>query len=169
MGRSAQSGFSKLELATVLIICSILIVVYLRSVRHYQEMIEHSTVYMTLASIRTGMAHEWAERITKGRIDEPVEDLLGANPVRWLETLPPFYFGEVRNIQSASLQTGAWYFDAANKEFLYVVGVGENLEVERLDGKKILRWKVVVDENSKSKVPVFGDLALVSVNKYRWF
>lgn len=53
-----QRGFTLLELVLVIIIFSLLVGVYLRSVRHYQEIAEQATVSLTLSNIRTGMAQD---------------------------------------------------------------------------------------------------------------
>ncbi len=164
-----QRGFTLLELVLVIIIFSLLVGVYLRSVRHYQEIAEQATVSLTLSNIRTGMAQEWADRIVNGKAGEKVEHLVGSNPVRWLETPPPAYYGEIKNPNLERMEAAAWYFDLAQKELVYVVNNGNELEVENMSGRKVLRWKVALEDNSSQVSATFGNLILRPVVKYRWF
>ena len=164
-----QRGFTVLELVLVIIIFSLLVGVYLRSVRHYQEIAEQATVSLTLSNIRTGMAQEWADRIVNGKAGEKIEHLVGSNPVRWLETPPPAYYGEIKNPNLERMEAAAWYFDLAQKELVYVVNNGNDLEVEKVSGRKVLRWKVALEDNSSQASATFGTLILRPVVNYRWF
>lgn len=164
-----QRGFTLLELVLVIIIFSLLVGVYLRSVRHYQEIAEQATVSLTLSNIRTGMAHEWADRIVNGKASEKVEHLVGSNPVRWLETPPPAYYGEIKNPNLERMEAASWYFDLAQKELVYVVNNGNELEVENMSSRKVLRWKVALEDNPSNASAIFGNLVLRPVVKYRWF
>lgn len=164
-----QEGFTLLELVVVIIIFSLLIGVYLRYVRFYQEMAGQASVTLTLSNIRTGMAQEWVERITRHRHHEPVASLVGSNPVRWLANPPPAYFGEIRDPDPERMEGAAWYFDLARQELVYVVNVGNHLEVDGAPGRKLLRWRVGVADNVAENKAGFGDLVLQSVHNYRWF
>ena len=164
-----QRGFTLLELVLVVVIFGLLLGVYLRSVLYYQEMIEQATVSLTLSNIRTGMAHEWADRIAKGKNKERIEDLIGTNPVRWLEYPPQNYLGEIRGGRPEGMDGGNWFFDLTQKELVYVVNHGSYLELSDSQGKITLRWKVVVEDTSGSTRPEFGSLTLQPVVNYRWF
>lgn len=167
--RKRQRGFTLLELVVVAFIFAMLLGVYFRSIRYYQEMAEQAMVSLTLSNIRTGMAHEWAERINKGRGRDKVDDLIGANPVRWLENPPASYFGEIKSAHTESIDGGVWFFDSAQKELVYVVNIGSHLEMANLGERKVLRWKVAVEDNLGNKQADFGDLVLLPVTKYHWF
>lgn len=164
-----QRGFTLLELVLVIVIFGLLLGVYLRSVRYYQEMAEQATVSLTLSNIRTGMAHEWVDRIVQGKAGETIDQLIGGNPVRWLENPPPAYYGEIKAPNPERMETASWYFDLSQKELVYVVNNGSELEVENMSGRKVLRWKVALEDNSGSTSAVFGNLVLQPVVKYRWF
>ncbi|MCK6411083.1 MAG: type II secretion system GspH family protein [Azonexus sp.] len=164
-----QRGFTLLELVLVIVIFGLLLGVYLRSVRYYQEMAEQATVSLTLSNIRTGMAHEWVDRIVQGKAGEKIDQLIGSNPVRWLENPPPAYYGEIKAPNPERMETASWYFDLSQKELVYVVNNGSELEVENMSGRKVLRWKVALEDNSGSTSAVFGNLVLQPVVKYRWF
>lgn len=164
-----QNGFSRLEFVLVVILFAMLLGVYLRATRHYQEIAEEATVSLTLSNIRVGMAQEWAERIAKARARDGIGELLGANPVRWLDSPPMPYLGEMKSPRIDNLAPGHWFFDLSSRELGYVVNVGDHLEIDDNSRRKILRWKVRLEDNSKSPQPDFGDLVLVPVSKYQWF
>lgn len=164
-----QCGVSKLEFVLVVILFAMLVGIYLRYTRYYQEVAEEATVKLLLSNVRVGMAQEWVERITKVRTRDGVAELVGANPVRWLDAPPAHYLGELKSPKIDSLAAGYWFFDISTKEFAYVVNVGDNLEIIGQGSRKVLRWKVALTHNLAHDSPDFGDLALVPVSDYRWF
>lgn len=168
-GFRRQRGLTRLEFALVAILLAILLGTYLRAVRYYQEQTEAVTVGLTISHIQVGMAQEWAERISKGTNRQGVAELVGSNPVRWLEFPPPNYLGELKNPKLERLDTGVWLFDGARKELVYIVRHGNHLELPGMASTKVLRWTVRLAQNSKAMDSEFGELALVPVYPYQWF
>jgi len=164
-----QAGASKLELVVVVLIFAMLMAVYLRYTRHYQEMAEEAAVNVLLSNIRVGMAQEWVERIAKSKTREGVAELVGTNPVRWLDSPPAGYLGELKLPKVDTLAAGSWFYDISRRELVYVVKLGDNLEIVGSLPRKMLRWKVISSDNSLTITPDFGDLILAPVVDYRWF
>src|SRR5258708_28159532 len=65
-----------------------------------------------------------------------------ANPKEWLMERPPGYRGEFRAPQP-DVPRGSWYFDATNKELVYVPNLDSHLE-RLADGSKRLRFRVQI-------------------------
>lgn len=165
-----QGGLTRLEFALVAILLAILVGTYLRATRYYQEQMEQVAVSLTLSHMQVGFSQEWAERISKGTNRQGVMELVGSNPVRWLEYPPPGYLGELRNPKVDRLEAGSWFFDAGRKELVYIVNIADHLELQPgIQTTKVLRWTVRLAQNPTGQAPEFGDLALVPVYPYQWF
>lgn len=167
----SQRGVSQLEFWLVCILLAILFGTYLRATRYYQEQMEQVSVSLTISHIQVGMAQEWADRISKGTNRQGVAELVGTNPVRWLESPPPGFLGELKSPKLERLEPGSWLFDFSKKELVYIVKLGDHLEMGIMPTTKVLRWSVRLAQNSKDSrsAPEFGDLVLVPVYPYQWF
>lgn len=164
-----QRGLTRFEFAVVAILLAILLGTYLRAVRYYQEQAEAVSVRLTISHIQVGFAQEWAERISKGNNRQGVVELVGANPVRWLEYPPPNYLGEMKTPKVERLDPGSWFFDLNRKELVYLPRLSSHLEQSGSADTKVLRWTLRLAQNPKPKDPEFGDLTLVPVYPYQWF
>ncbi len=167
--RWQQRGLTRLEFAIVVILFVILFGTYLRAVHYYQEQAEAISVRLTLSHIQVGFAQEWAGRISTGKNHQGVAELVGTNPVRWLEYPPPNYLGEMKTPKVERLEPGSWFFDLQRKELVYLPRLASHLEVPGNADTKALRWTVRLAQNQEAKNPEFGDLALVPVYPYQWF
>ena len=169
-----QCGLTLIELMVCCLLALLLFLGYLRATRHYQEEMEEIAVRLTISRIQVGMALEWAHRISVGENRLGIEELVGANPVRWLEEPPYNYLGELKAPKLEKLEPGRWLFDLGRKELVYIVDTGNNLTLKNnLEGTKALRWSVrlarTASGEEKNTPPEFGELKLVPVYEYRWF
>ncbi|MDR1229246.1 MAG: hypothetical protein LBK55_09595 [Azoarcus sp.] len=169
-----QRGMSMLEFMACCLAVIFLFAGYLRATRHYQEEMEEIAVRLTISRIQVGMALDWAKRINSGENRKGIDELAGANPVRWLEEPPYNYLGELRSPKIERLEPGKWFFDLARKELVYIVDNGDNLTLKNsFDRIKTLRWSVRLASpgagNTQDALPEFGDLTIAPVYEYRWF
>ncbi|MDR2259980.1 MAG: prepilin-type N-terminal cleavage/methylation domain-containing protein [Azoarcus sp.] len=169
----AQRGLTLIELMVCCLLALFLFLGYLRATRHYQEEMEEISVRLTISRIQVGMALEWARRISTNENRQGIEELAGANPVRWLDEPPYNYLGELKAPRLEKLEPGRWLFDLSRKELVYIVDNGDNLTLKNsFEGVKALRWSVRLAAESgeeKNTAPEFGELKLVPVHEYRWF
>ncbi|MDR1463038.1 MAG: hypothetical protein LBI68_07895 [Azoarcus sp.] len=168
-----QHGLTMLEFMVCCMTIIFLTIGYLRATRYYQEEMEEIGVRLTISRIQVGMALEWAKRIDNDENRQGVNELVGANPVRWLEEPPYNYLGELRSPKIERLEPGKWFFDLNRKELVYIVDSGNNLMLKNsFDRIKALRWSVrlIKPESGEAKnaTPEFGDLTIVPVYEYRW-
>jgi hypothetical protein len=135
---------------------------------------EEISVRLTISRIQVGMALDWAKRINSNENRTGVNELVGANPVRWLDEPPYNYLGELRSPKIERLEPGKWFFDLSRKELVYIVHNGDNLTLKNsFDRIKTLRWSMRLAKpesgDSKNTAPEFGDLTITPVYEYRWF
>ncbi len=159
-----RRGFSLLEMCVAIAIISAFAGALLSTALYYQELAEKTTVDLTLLNMRSGVRYQIADKMIQGREAE-LEQVLGSNPVRWLDQPPPGYVGEIRDEATASLDAGAWFFDTGRRELGYVPRLTLHLSFAQ-PFEQSLRWRI---RGSRSKKGDIQDLSLVSVTEYRWF
>ncbi|MDR0702000.1 MAG: hypothetical protein LBF61_06240 [Azoarcus sp.] len=170
-----QRGLSMLEFMVCSLALIFLFVGYLRATRHYQEEMEEISVRLTISRIQVGMALDWAKRINNNENRQGVNELVGANPVRWLDEPPYNYLGELRSPKVERLEPGKWFFDLGRKELVYIVDNGDKLTLKNsFDRIKTLRWSVRLvkpeaGDTKNTAMPEFGDLTIAPVYEYTWF
>ena len=160
-------GFSLFELAVAIAVIGVLAAVLLNRLGYYQEMAEKAAMESTLRTIKTGLQVRLAELIVTNRQAQAVR-LETENPIGWLDDRPPNYGGRY----SAPPESGSWYFDAANRQLVYVVRTGDRLIFATGNGGKELRFRAKL---LKDRVRVPGGtvegvagVALAPVYPYRW-
>jgi len=160
-------GFVMFELVVALVIISVLLAVLLDRLRFYQEKAEQAAMEYTLQAVKTGLQIRLAELIMTQRQQEAAQ-LEVENPTRWLSKMPADYAGDYRE----PLQPGAWYYDASERQLVYVPNNNAHLQVAETGGVKQLRFEVRL---VKHQVAVFGSrvdgvagVRLVAVYPYRW-
>ncbi|MBI1965852.1 MAG: type II secretion system protein [Betaproteobacteria bacterium] len=161
-----RRGFTIFELAVAIVIFSALATVLLNRLNFYQEMAEKAKMESELRTIKTGLQIKLAELIVTNRQAE-ASKLETEDPVRWLDDKPPNYGGSYRSPPEA----GAWYFDAPERQLVYVVNVGNRLDLAG-PGPKELRFqaRLVKDRVQAAGGPVEGvsGVTLAPVRPYRW-
>lgn len=165
--RRRQAGFSLFELLVCIIIISVLAAVLLNRLGYYQEMAEKAAMESTLQTIKTGLQIRLAELIVTNRQGQAAE-LETEDPVQWLDDKPPNYGGDYR----FPLDTATWYFDAGERQLVYVVNTGSRLDLDAGSGPKQVRFRARL---LKDRVKVYGTtmesvtgVTLVPVQSYRW-
>ena len=164
-GHVRQSGLTWIEFAVVASVLAVLAGSLLAALLYYEELAEAMVVQLTIQNIRSGLRYQIADRLVAGRTPE-IGQLLGANPVSWLERSPDGYVGIVRTSSVPSLPAGCWFYNVDRGEIGYVPKLSFHLAVES-GGRAILRWRM---QALRSPTPreVEG-LMLVTVTPYRWF
>jgi prepilin-type N-terminal cleavage/methylation domain-containing protein len=160
-------GFSLFELIVVIIVASVLATVLLNRLAHYQELAEKAAMESTLRTIKTGLQIRLAELIVTQK-QAQAGQLETEDPVRWLDDKPPNYRGAYR----APGEPGSWYFDAGERQLVYLVRTGDRLILGTGEGAKQLRFRAKL---LKSPVKVAGGtvegvagVTLLSASPYRW-
>lgn len=165
--RSRQQGFSLLELAVVVVALSVLLGVLLERLAFYQEMAERARFESTLQAYKTGLQIRLAELII-GRREGEARRLEDENPTQWLSEKPTDYGGTY----PARPEPGAWYFDVATRELVYVANAARRLDAESRDGQKQLRFrvKVIYQEVAagSSRIRGVAGIVLQPSASYRW-
>ncbi len=118
---SEQSGFSLLELVTVIAIISILVAVALHRLLPYMDEAERVSVIRLEGQLRSTLMMEAAERIVRGQ-STTLTELNGSNPVNFLLEPPKNYLGELQGPSARELRARHWYFDTASRQLTYRLG-----------------------------------------------
>lgn len=162
-----EGGFSAFELAVSIIIISVLAAVLLNRLGYYQEMAEKAAMESTLRTIKTGLQIHLAELIVTNRQAEAAR-LETDDPFQWLDEKPPNYAGRYRSPPDS----GTWYFDADERQVVYVVNSGNRLELDSDTGTKQVRFRarLLKDRLQVSGTVVEGvsGVSLVPVYPYQW-
>lgn len=165
-----ERGFTLFELAVVALILGVLALFLLDRLLTYQEMAEKTVVELTAMNMRSGMRYRVAELMAHNQEGE-IATLVGENPIKWLETAPPNYLGELREPQDNRIAPGNWYFDKSERVLHYRIKRERNF-VPGPSGKHELRFRVMaLSERGAAGgtgMPVHG-VALTLVEPYRWF
>lgn len=159
-----HSGFSLLELMVAAVILSIVSGLLLNRLLYYQEFAEKTHMEATVKALQSGLRFEMARALMAGReIDYP--RLASENPMNWLERFPPNYRGEYQR-DGATLGRGAWYFDAAHRELVYLPKLSGHF-VPDSDGLARVRYRVeLLAGKQASDAP---SARLREVEAYTWF
>jgi prepilin-type N-terminal cleavage/methylation domain-containing protein len=152
-------GFSLVELAVALAVLSGLLYFLLDRVLTMQEMSEKTEVEETVRTINYALRLEAASRLTRGAVPNQAP-LERENPVKWLQTPPRNYLGEMAK-PPAHARPAYWYFDPGGRQLVYRPNRSDNLRVE---GSKVkeLRFTVRIEGNAL-------DPRLISRFSYAWF
>lgn len=160
-------GFTLFELAVAIAIISVLAAVLLNRLGYYQELAEKAAMESTLRTIKTGLQIRLAELIVTNRQSQAAQ-LESEDPFRWLDDKPPNYGGSYR----APPDAGFWFFDARERQLVYVVKTGDRLHIDTGGGARELRFRARL---VKDRVQLHGigvesvtGVALMPMNSYRW-
>ena len=160
-------GFTLFELAVSIAIISVLAAVLLNRLGYYQELAEQAAMESTLRTIKTGLQIRLAELIVTNR-QALAAQLETEDPIRWLDDKPPNYGGSYRTPPDA----GFWFFDARERQLVYVVKTGDRLELDTGGDARELRFRARL---LKDRVQLHGigvesvtGVALMPMNSYRW-
>jgi len=160
-------GFTLFELVVCILVISALATVLLQRLAYYQEAAEKAAMESTARAVKTGLQIQLAQFIIANR-QLQAGVLEQADPFQWLERKPGNYGGLFRE----PLQPGNWYFDAQEKQLVYVVATGNRLELDGRPGEKQLRFRARL---LKDRIRIAGGqvesvtgVTLLPVVPYRW-
>ena len=162
-----QRGMTLFELIVVIIVVSVAGTAFLERLHRYQELAERAGMETTLRLVKTGLQIRLAELIIGNRQGEAAQ-LEQEDPTQWLDQRPANYAGDYREPP----EPGKWYFDAPQKQLVYVVHTGGRLESATGQTVKELRFQARL---LKDRIRI-GDVAvdsvtgvtLVPLRPYRW-
>ncbi len=139
---SREHGFSLFEFFIAAGVISLIAAFLLDRLLIYQDYAERTAMEMTVVNMRSGLRLRVAELMTQGRLHE-VGKLANENPVRWLETPPPNYLGELAHPVPKTLEQGNWYFDTTTREIVYLPRNDRFFMSVWGDRKEAIRFQVI--------------------------
>jgi len=167
VGRHIQRGFTLVELAVCISIIIVLATVLLNRFAYYKELAEKAAMESMVRIIKTGLQIRLAELIITNRQGEAAT-LEAEDPTQWLDARPANYGGAY----GEPLQRGAWYFDAPERQLVYVINTGDRLNADIRADPKQIRFHVRL---LKDRLHVAGavvdsvtGVTLLPISPYRW-
>ena len=137
-GIRRQSGATRLELAVVAVLATLLAGVLLNRLTVYQGETEQVVAKQLVGSLRTALAIRSAKIIsTTG--EAGLIALAHQNPMSWLQDYPRNYLGEYYFPNKAALRGGNWYFDRRREALVYLPSAKKSFSSGT---QKILIFKV---------------------------
>lgn len=128
-------GFSLVELAVAVAVLAALLYFLLDRVLYMQEMAEKTEVEETVRSINYALRLEAASRLARGT-DPKRLPLEKENPVKWLQTPPRNYLGELEKPPEHA-RPAYWYFHLGERQLIYRPNRTEHLKIEGGKSKEL--------------------------------
>jgi len=139
---SREQGSSLFEFFIAAGVIGLIAAVLLDRLLDYQAYAERTAMEVTVVNMRSGLRLRVAELMTQDRMPE-VGKLVNENPVRWLETPPPNYLGELAHPVPKTLEQGNWYFDTTGRELVYLPRSDRFFMAPRDGRKEAMRFQVM--------------------------
>lgn len=158
-----QQGMSWLEFAVTAALLGILMLVLVQRLGEYQAAAERAEMEYGSTMFKSALKIRLSVLMVEGRMQETAS-LLCENPVRWLEKLPPNYYGEAHGAAVARVPPGKWYFDPRECTMVYMVRHGAHFSPDRA-GIKRVRYRVKAFASGAATHPV--GLTFEPVEPYR--
>lgn len=159
-----QQGMSWLEFAVTAVLLGILMLVLVQRLGEYQAAAERAEMEYGVTMIKSALKIRLSVLMVEGRMQETA-GLLCENPVRWLEKLPPDYYGEAQGATVARVPPGKWYFDTRECTMVYMVKHGDRFSPDSA-GIKRVRYRIKAFASGAAGHPV--GLVFELVEPYRW-
>jgi hypothetical protein len=137
-----EHGSSLFEFFIAASVISLIAALLLDRLLSYQEYAERAAMELTVVNMRSGLRLHVADLMTQGRLHE-VGKLINENPVRWLETPPPNYLGELAHPVPKTLPQGNWYFDTTTRELVYLPNDNRFSTAPWRDRKEAMRFQII--------------------------
>lgn len=157
---------SLFQFSVVLAVIAVIAAYLFDALHDAQEQAERTVMEATVRNMDSGLRMEVATRVMHGQ-EASIRELVGANPVQWLETPPVGYTGVCRREQAP----GEWCFDAATQEIVYRPRVDRHLEYLEPD-RPGLRWRVssVADSAGRRRgsSTSAGPIRVFSTTSFAW-
>lgn len=163
-------GFSLFELMVVVIVVGIVGLIFFSRVLVYQEIAEKTAVEITVMHLRSSLRYRTAELMLQHK-EKEIINLVGGNPMQWVEMPPPGYIGELKQVQWDRIAPGSWYFDRDKGEIVYRVRRGAHFNPGSAAPQK-LHFRIVA---SSKQLSTDGSTAYVEgahlqlLESYEWF
>lgn len=138
--KSAQKGFTLIELIIVVTIIVSLTAVFLDKTSVYEERAEKAAMVSVAGAIQSALVLQFGRMVVRGQ-EAAVGTLSTENPMSWLAKVPDNYVGELLDPQPESVTTGNWAFDQKARELIYVPARTDTFTPGK-DGKKWIRYRV---------------------------
>lgn len=166
MNDPARRLRSILQFSVALAVIGVLAVYLLDALYYALEQAERTVMEATIRNMDSAVRIQAATRAMRGQ-EASLGELVGANPVQWLEKPPAGYAGDCQG----DLARGGWCFDAGTQEIVYRPRVDRNLEYLE-PGRSGLRWRVAsvaepAGRQSEARAPV-GAIRVVSTTLFAW-
>lgn len=157
---------SLFQFSVVLAVIGVAAIFLFDALYYVEEQAERTVMEATVRNMNSGVRMEAAIRVMRGQ-EASIPELVGADPVKWLENPPVGYSGTCQ----PELAPGAWCFDAATREIVYRPRVDRHLEY--LDpGRSGLRWRVgsvaEMAGGNSGKPASAGEIRLFSTTSFTW-
>ncbi len=157
--RDKSHGFGLVDLAVALALLAALLYFLLDRLLTMQEMAEKTEMEETVRSINYALRLEAASRLARGS-DPRRTPLEKENPIKWLQTPPRNYLGEMSKVPDYA-KPAYWYFQPEERQLIYRPNRAEHLKIEGGKSRE-LRFAVRADAN-------LAQSSLLPVLPYDWF
>jgi type II secretory pathway pseudopilin PulG len=161
------AGFTLFEFVVAIVVAILLGTAFLERLRFYPEIAEKAAMESTLRQIKTGLQLRLAELIIANRQSEALQ-LETEDPTRWLEARPANFAG----LYPDRPVRGAWYFDAREKQLVYVANIGDRLRLDHPIRAKELRFRARLLRDriqaAGGSIESVTGVTLIPVYPYRW-
>lgn len=170
--RRRVRGFTMFELVTTICLIALLASVGNNRLRYYQELAEKSVMEMTLGAMTAGLRFRVAQILITSSV-RAAGDLVRVNPVTFLQEPPKTYLGEFA-APDVKVEPGAWYYDSARHEIVYVPVFTDNLVIKdgppgRLRFRVGLSYDRQPDPGVPNDQPMLVGAKIEPVVNYKWF
>ena len=166
--RKRAHGFTLFELVVAISALCILATLLLARLAYYNEMLERAAMESALRGIKTGLQVRLAEMIIANREGE-AGILEAEDPLQWLDEGQPANYGGAYRKPAVA---GRWYFDAEERQLVYVVNTGDRLEIDGRPGSRELRFRARLLRSPihlpGGPVERTSGIHLAPVYPYRW-
>lgn len=157
---------SLLQFSVVLAVIGVVAVFLLDSLYYALEQAERTVIEATVRNMDSGVRMQAATRVMRGE-EASIRELVGANPVQWLDHPPEGYTGNCKR----ELVRGGWCFDPETHEIVYRPRVDRHLEYHG-PGSSGLRWRAastaeIAGRQSAGPAPA-GAIRVVSTTSFAW-
>ncbi len=139
----AKRDLSRLELAVTAAVAAVVVGILLTKLSGLMVEVERAAFTVRLNNLRSALMMEIASRMT-GEARDSIAQLDGQNPMAILGLDPADYLGALNEVDPASIQRGAWYFDVREGVLVYRVKNDKYFETD-LPGAKRARFAIRLD------------------------
>jgi hypothetical protein len=157
---------SLLQYSVAFAVIAVLLACLFNALHDVQEQAERTVMEANIRNMDSGLRIEVASRVIHGQ-EATIKELVGANPVQWLQGPPVGYTGICRMEQAS----GQWCFDSTTQEIVYRPKIDRHLEYLEPPGRG-LRWRVSssaeIAGKRMGKLTSAGPIRLYSTTSFAW-